>query len=461
MNLLPMSILGAHESSTGVVDFGLYLPNLTLGSKVTVVLRIIHEADQFIQAIKPLDFTLANTPNPAFPKGDYWTVRVDTKATPPAPLPASSKWGQAGTYLYRYVATPANGAPIDFIIDPYAREYGVGDISAVTVGFKDHAWSPKEATWKTPNLKDMVLYELMINEFGSDLQKAVPLLDYLKDLGINGIEVMPVNNVKNTINWGYDTIGYFGVDERFGNRATEASLRLVLFHGDNRAAFLRKFNNLFAIDRLYGVAVQNDRTDLFFLKLMRGGERIIEEAATADNQHVGLLGLPENLRLAGNVGSFVRRHDGRLFALEPQIDGTPHVRGGERRVAARGEVGPGHDLQQLVDRYVGLVDHAQEGIPSPHGKCAVVVVHQRHAGIDAAGLEVGDVHPAAAALAVAVLFAEQFSDGSVNVIFQCGFNKFLAVLRLACRHARQELLRSHCPDRYATLCNTVTVAPVC
>ncbi len=217
MNLLPMSLLGAHESAAGVVDFGLYLPNITAGSKVSFVLRIIHEADQLIQAIKPLDFTLANTPNPAFPKGDYWTARVNTKA--PTPLPAGSKWGQPGTYLYRYVATPANGAPIDFIIDPYAREYGVGDISAITIGFEDHAWSPNEATWKTPNLKDMVLYELMINEFGSDLPKAIPMLDYLKDLGINGIEVMPVNNVKSTINWGYDTIGYFGVDERFGNRA--------------------------------------------------------------------------------------------------------------------------------------------------------------------------------------------------------------------------------------------------
>ncbi len=160
MNLLPMSLLGAHERSPGVLDFGLYLPNVTAGFKVGFVLRIIHEADQLMQAIQPLDFTLANTINPAFPKGDYWTVRVDTKAPPPGPLVPSSKWGQPGTYLYRYVATPVNGAPIDFIIDPYAREYGVGDISAVTVGFKDHVWSPNEATWKTPNLKDMILYEL-------------------------------------------------------------------------------------------------------------------------------------------------------------------------------------------------------------------------------------------------------------------------------------------------------------
>src|ERR1035437_4259454 len=35
-----------------------------------------------------------------------------------------------------------------------------------------------------------------------------------------------------------------------------------------------------------------------------------------------------------------------------------------------------------------IVDYSQEGIASPHGKWAVVIVHQRHAGIDATGLKV-------------------------------------------------------------------------
>ena len=219
MKLLPMSRLGVHETAPGVLDFGLYLPNVTSSGGLQIVLKIIHEDDQFIQGIAPLEFSLGNAADPGFPGGDYWTARVDTTARPPVALPASSQWGQAGTYLYRYVVIPAGKAAIDFVIDPYAREYGVGDISAVTVGFTDHAWSASEAAWKTPNLKDIVLYELMITEFGADLQKIVPLLDYLKDLGIKGIEVMPVHDVKNTINWGYDPIGYFGVDERFGNRA--------------------------------------------------------------------------------------------------------------------------------------------------------------------------------------------------------------------------------------------------
>jgi maltooligosyltrehalose trehalohydrolase len=176
MPLLPMTLLGAHEEPAGVLTFGLYLPNVTAASGVTLGLKIIHEADQFLQGIPPLQFTLANTPNPAFPGGDYWTVTVDTTVPPPVALPPSSKWGTKGTYVYRYVTTPPGKAPIDFIIDPYAREYGVGDLSAITVGFQDHRWSANEATWKTPSLKDMIFYELMISEFGFDIQQAIPML---------------------------------------------------------------------------------------------------------------------------------------------------------------------------------------------------------------------------------------------------------------------------------------------
>lgn len=58
----------------------------------------------------------------------------------------------------------------------------------------------------------------MINEFGGDIDRTIYRLDYLADLGINCIEIMPVSNVSMTVDWGFLPIGYFGVDERFGNR---------------------------------------------------------------------------------------------------------------------------------------------------------------------------------------------------------------------------------------------------
>ena len=58
----------------------------------------------------------------------------------------------------------------------------------------------------------------MLHEFRGDLEHAAERLPYLADLGINCIKVMPITNVEATLNWGFEPIGFLGVDERFGNR---------------------------------------------------------------------------------------------------------------------------------------------------------------------------------------------------------------------------------------------------
>ncbi|WP_348304146.1 alpha-amylase family glycosyl hydrolase [Methanothrix sp.] len=50
------------------------------------------------------------------------------------------------------------------------------------------------------------------------MRTATRHLEYLQDLGVNCIEIMPVTNISNTTDWGFLPIGYFGVDERFGKR---------------------------------------------------------------------------------------------------------------------------------------------------------------------------------------------------------------------------------------------------
>ena len=219
MPLLPLALLGAREATTSFVDFGLYLPGLSAAAGFSLTLKIIHEADQFIQSIEPFDLALANTVHPAFPNDDYWTLTVDTNIAPPGQVIANgSQWGTPGRYVYRFALTlPGSAGIIDYVLDPYAREYGVGDLAAVTIGFTDYAWSQKEPNWKTPALNDLIVYELMITEFGGDIDKTISLLGYLADLGINCIEVMPVNDVLDAINWGYDPMGYFGIDNHFGN----------------------------------------------------------------------------------------------------------------------------------------------------------------------------------------------------------------------------------------------------
>jgi 1,4-alpha-glucan branching enzyme len=158
---------------------------------------------------------LAHSIEPEY--GDYWHTQVNM-LTHPKPHPDSA-WGKPGRYIYRYqLQNPNHKAPIDWIIDPFAREFGVGKLSAFTLGYQPYTWNNNETTWKTPPLADLVFYELMITEFGGDIDRTILQLDYLADLGINGIEVMPLSNVANIVDWGFCPVGYFGVDERFGKR---------------------------------------------------------------------------------------------------------------------------------------------------------------------------------------------------------------------------------------------------
>ncbi|HBY80317.1 MAG TPA: alpha-amlyase, partial [Cyanobacteria bacterium UBA11148] len=184
----------------------------TNGNRLWV--KIIHEQDQFLQDIQPMEFELTHSIDAEY--GDYWSGTL-TINSQPKPHPKSA-WGTPGTYVYRYCLHNPNRGEIDWIIDPFAREFGVGKLSAITIGYEDHVWSDQENVWKTPALNDLVMYEMMIDEFGTDIDGAIERLDYLADLGINCIEVMPISNVALTVDWGYLPIGYFGVDERFGNR---------------------------------------------------------------------------------------------------------------------------------------------------------------------------------------------------------------------------------------------------
>lgn len=215
--LLPLNKLGPHEVAPGKMTFGMFLPWVSAADGYRVVLKILHEKDQFLQDIRSKEFPLTHSVDAEY--GDFWSTPAPISIDPSGRTSFQSAWGTEGTYVYRcQIYRPGQQDPIDWIIDPYAREFGVGKLSAFTLGYKDYNWSEDEAKWKTPKLSDLVVYELMISEFGGSVDGAISHLRYLADLGINCVEIMPVANVAETVDWGYLPIGYFGVDERFGNR---------------------------------------------------------------------------------------------------------------------------------------------------------------------------------------------------------------------------------------------------
>lgn len=156
MQNLPMNQLGPHELTLGIVDFGILLPwvSATNGNRLWV--KLIHERDQFIQGIQPLAFELGHDVNAEY--GDMWSGKVDFNTI--RDVQPGSHFGLSGRYVYRFELHNPNVGVLDWIIDPFAREYATGKLSAFTLGYVSYAWSADENTWKTPALQDLILYEL-------------------------------------------------------------------------------------------------------------------------------------------------------------------------------------------------------------------------------------------------------------------------------------------------------------
>ena len=225
--LLPLDVLGALETA-GTVTFGLWLPWVSAADGNSVSVKIIHERDQFLQDIPVSEFAMSHSIRP--PHGDFWSVTVPIAGTPP-PKPGST-WGSPGRYVYRYQIDNPNVGSLDWVIDPFAREFGVGRMSAFTLGHEKYAWSETEMSWRTPALADLIVYEVNIAELGGNLDRAGEFLAYLADLGVNAIEVMPLSNAGASVDWGYLPIGYFGVDERFGSTSVfQALIDIAHQHG--------------------------------------------------------------------------------------------------------------------------------------------------------------------------------------------------------------------------------------
>ena len=77
---------------------------------------------------------------------------------------------------------------------------------------------PATEGWKGHGLAGAVIYELHIGTFtaAGTFRAAIDRLDYLHDLGVNTLEVMPLNQTPGDRNWGYDGVAPFALFGAYG-----------------------------------------------------------------------------------------------------------------------------------------------------------------------------------------------------------------------------------------------------
>lgn len=95
-----------------------------------------------------------------------------------------------------------------------------GYVSAFEIGRSSYSWSDFEIEDKN----DLVIYELLLRDFTKNgdkegnLKGALEKLDYLETLGVNAIELMPVQEFDGNDSWGYNPNHYFAMDKAYGTR---------------------------------------------------------------------------------------------------------------------------------------------------------------------------------------------------------------------------------------------------
>ena len=91
-------------------------------------------------------------------------------------------------------------------------------VSAFRINRPQYAWQVPD--FKVEDKNDLVIYEMLFRDFTAtkDIAGAMAELDYIERLGVNAIELMPIQEFDGNLSWGYNPNHYFALDKAYGTR---------------------------------------------------------------------------------------------------------------------------------------------------------------------------------------------------------------------------------------------------
>lgn len=178
--------------------------------------------------------------------GDFnnWTLSNDEKSQMFRDENAGCWWitieglDPAKDYAFQYYVGKRDGDPIR-VADPYARkildpwndqyissstypenktypEGAIGIVSVFQTKATPYTWQVND--FEVPPRDNLVIYEMLFRDFteSGDISGAKSKLDYLQSLGVNAIELMPVQEFDGNDSWGYNPAFFFAMDKAYG-----------------------------------------------------------------------------------------------------------------------------------------------------------------------------------------------------------------------------------------------------
>ena len=175
------------------------------------ITRVQLAADFTDQAAHAVDLTRT-------PDGKFWWLKVDASRFTRPPR---------GGDCYRFLLTQPDGSTQQ-IQDPAARWVQSSDLTAcsrVTVS-DNYVWH--DASWRRPGWEYYLIYQLHPLRFSnrhldlSPLQRVTEELngnghdDYLNDLHVTAVQLLPVNEFPGDFSWGYNPSFFYTIESSYG-----------------------------------------------------------------------------------------------------------------------------------------------------------------------------------------------------------------------------------------------------
>lgn len=160
-------------------------------------------------------------------------------------------------------------------VDPNLLDYPTGKgadgyVTVIQPGKPKYQWSDATLNFQRPNKNNLVIYELWIydyttgsNGYGGSLKGLMKRLDYIQNLGVNAIELMPICEFDGNYNWGYSPNHYFAPDKAYGTETMykefidechKRGIAVILDMVFNHATGLNPMNKLYP----YGTDLANN-----------------------------------------------------------------------------------------------------------------------------------------------------------------------------------------------------------
>lgn len=157
------------------------------------------------------------------PDGTHWWIQIDglTPTTEYAYQYLIDGTIKVADPYTEKVLDPANDPGIPASVYPNLKAYPAGQtgiVSIVQPVQPAYTWTTTNFTRAAP--KNLVVYELLVRDFVATHSYSTlkDTISYLANLGVNAIELMPVNEFEGNDSWGYNTNFGMALDKYYGTK---------------------------------------------------------------------------------------------------------------------------------------------------------------------------------------------------------------------------------------------------